>query len=35
MNDKARGVYGKSISSGEWVHRPDGYWVLRIPAISG
>jgi hypothetical protein len=22
---------GKSISIGEWVERPDGYWVLRIP----
>ena len=21
----------KSISIGEWVHRPDGYWALRIP----
>jgi hypothetical protein len=21
---------GKSINLGEWVHRPDGYWVLRI-----
>jgi hypothetical protein len=21
---------GKSISIGEWVHRPDGYWALRI-----
>lgn len=22
---------GKSISIGEWVHRPDNYWALRIP----
>lgn len=22
---------GKSIRFGEWVHREDGYWVLRIP----
>ena len=22
---------GTSISIGEWVHREDGYWVLRIP----
>ena len=22
---------GKSIRLGEWVNRPDGYWVLRIP----
>lgn len=22
---------GKSISFGEWMQRPDGYWVLRIP----
>lgn len=21
---------GKSIRFGEWVHRPDGYWALRI-----
>lgn len=21
---------GRSISFGEWVHRPDGYWVLRV-----
>jgi len=21
---------GKSIKFGEWVHRPDGYWVLRL-----
>ncbi len=21
---------GQSIRFGEWVHRPDGYWVLRI-----
>jgi len=21
---------GRSISLGEWVERPDGYWVLRI-----
>lgn len=26
---------GAAISFGEWVHRPDGYWALRItsPAI--
>ena len=23
---------GKSISYGEWLQRPDGYWVLRIPS---
>lgn len=23
-------VFGKSIRFGTWVHRPDGYWVLRI-----
>lgn len=22
---------GKSIRIGEWIHREDGYWVLRIP----
>lgn len=22
---------GKGISFGEWVHRDDGYWVLRLP----
>lgn len=22
---------GKSIRFGEWVHRDDGYWALRIP----
>ena len=22
---------GRSIKLGEWVERPDGYWVLRIP----
>lgn len=22
---------GKSVNVGEWVQRPDGYWVLRIP----
>ena len=22
---------GKSISYGEWVQRPDGYWALRMP----
>lgn len=26
-NDK-----GESISFGEWVHRADGYWVLRVKA---
>lgn len=24
---------GKSISLGEWVHRADGYWALRISAL--
>ncbi len=24
---------GRSISLGEWIERPDGYWVLRIPTI--
>ena len=24
---------GHSISIGEWVHRPDGYWVLRIKEL--
>lgn len=24
---------GMSISFGEWVHRPDGYWALRIPSF--
>jgi len=23
--------HGQSISFGEWVERPDGYWALRIP----
>lgn len=23
---------GESINFGEWVHRDDGYWALRIPA---
>ena len=23
-------VTGKSINAGEWLQRPDGYWVLRI-----
>ena len=23
---------GESISPGEWVHRPDGYWALRLPS---
>lgn len=22
---------GKGIKFGEWIHRPDGYWALRIP----
>lgn len=22
---------GRSIDFGEWIQRPDGYWVLRIP----
>jgi hypothetical protein len=22
---------GRSISLGEWVHRADGYWALRMP----
>ena len=22
---------GNSISIGEWIHRPDGFWALRIP----
>jgi hypothetical protein len=22
---------GKSVSLGEWIERPDGYWALRIP----
>jgi hypothetical protein len=22
---------GKSISVGEWIHRPDGFWALRMP----
>jgi len=22
---------GRSIKVGEWLQRPDGYWVLRIP----
>lgn len=21
---------GRSVNFGEWVHRPDGYWALRI-----
>lgn len=21
---------GRSIKTGEWIHRPDGYWALRI-----
>ena len=25
---------GKGICFGEWTHRPDGYWALRIPAIT-
>ncbi len=25
---------GKSISFGEWIERPDGYWALRIPQQS-
>lgn len=25
---------GKSISAGEWVHRDDGYWALRMPFIA-
>jgi hypothetical protein len=25
---------GHSINFGEWLQRPDGYWVLRIPARS-
>lgn len=24
---------GRSINFGEWIHRPDGYWVLRIKAM--
>lgn len=24
---------GASIRVGEWVHRPDGYWVLRLEAM--
>ena len=24
---------GKSISIGEWIKRPDGYWALRLQAI--
>jgi hypothetical protein len=23
--------HGHSIKAGEWVHRDDGYWALRIP----
>ena len=23
-----------SITVGEWIHRDDGYWVLRIPRMS-
>lgn len=22
---------GKSIGVGEWIHRPDGFWALRLP----
>ena len=25
---------GTSIKFGEWVERPDGYWVLRIPSTT-
>ena len=25
---------GKSISFGEWIERPDGYWALRVPQQS-
>lgn len=25
---------GKSIKFGEWVHREDAYWALRIPSIA-
>jgi hypothetical protein len=25
-------AFGNSIRFGEWVQRPDGFWVLRIPA---
>lgn len=25
---------GASIKFGDWVHRPDGYWALRIPATA-
>lgn len=24
---------GSSINIGEWIHRPDGYWVLRFPRV--
>lgn len=24
---------GKSIRIGDWVERPDGYWVLRLQAV--
>ena len=22
--------HGRSVNVGEWVHRPDGYWALRL-----
>jgi hypothetical protein len=22
---------GRSINLGEWIHRPDGFWALRLP----
>jgi hypothetical protein len=25
---------GRSVDAGEWIHRDDGYWVLRIPRTS-
>jgi hypothetical protein len=25
---------GRSMRYGEWIHRPDGYWALRIPRIA-
>ena len=24
-------IDGKSVNAGEWIKRPDGFWVLRIP----
>jgi hypothetical protein len=26
-------INGRSVSLGEWIERPDGYWALRLPAI--